>query len=150
MGGKFSRNKGQRGEREIIKLIQPIVDRICGEVGVETCLLERNLLQAHKGGADVFGLDWLSLEVKFQEKENVEQWWGQCVKQAKKGQEPILFFRKTYAREWKVKMFGYLLVEEGAKIRCPVVISERAALVYLESRIRKELQGLVAGKKEVE
>ena len=113
MAGNRSRNKGQRGEREVIKLIQPIVDRVCEEVGCIPIPLERNLIQAHKGGADLHGLDWLALEVKYQETENLTAWWRQCVEQAKEHQTPILFYRRNFVREWRVKMYGHLLIPDG-------------------------------------
>lgn len=139
MGGASSRSKGQRGEREVIKLLQPIIDKAYSECGFEPVVLERNLMQSNKGGFDIVGLDWLALEVKFQETEHLEQWWNQTVRQAstpvdkvtdcgekvrewKRVKEPILFFRKS-RMVWNVRMLGFVEVREGVRIRCPIIIS---------------------------
>lgn len=82
MGGNFSRNKGQRGEREVIKLLQPTVSKVYMEAGFPSLELTRNLSQSQNGGFDIAGLDWLALEVKYQETENVKGWWEQACRQA--------------------------------------------------------------------
>lgn len=82
MSGNMSRNKGQRGEREVIKLLQPTVSRVYVEAGFPMPELTRNLSQSREGGFDISGLDWLALEVKYQETENVKGWWEQACRQA--------------------------------------------------------------------
>lgn len=82
MAGNMSRNKGQRGEREVIQLLQPIVDKLYLEAHMDGPKLRRNLMQSQDGGFDVAGLEWLALEVKFQEIENTTGWWKQTCKQA--------------------------------------------------------------------
>lgn len=98
MSGNMSRNKGQRGEREVVKLLQPIVDKVYGSLGLTPPVLERNLMQSHKGGFDIAGLHWMALEVKYQETLNVGMWWNQTLAQAnvdingnplRKGQPPV-------------------------------------------------------------
>lgn len=95
MQGKGRRAKGQRGERELFKLILE-------KTGIK---LERNLQQTKNGGADAIGLDWLSLEVKYQEKENLSLWWNQTKRQTKKGQMPALAFRAN-RKQWKFMVEG--------------------------------------------
>lgn len=82
MGGLMSRNKGQRGEREVIALLQPTVDRLYVQAGYPTPILARNLSQSREGGFDIAGLEWLAIEVKYQENENVKGWWEQACRQA--------------------------------------------------------------------
>lgn len=82
MGGAMSRNKGQRGEREVIKLLQPTVTRCYMEKGLDVPSLERNLMQSRAGGFDIVGLEWMALEVKRQEVLNVNLWWKQTCAQA--------------------------------------------------------------------
>lgn len=107
MGGKMSRNKGQRGEREVVKLLQPIVDKVYSGMGQESPKLARNLVQSRSGGYDLVGLEWLALEVKFQESFNLKDWWVQTLKQANENQEPVLIYRKSHIK-WRVQMLGVL------------------------------------------
>lgn len=137
MGGKMSRDKGQRGEREVIKLLQPIVDEVYTKWNMEPPSLERNLMQSHKGGCDLAGLGWLALEVKHQESSNLKSWWEQTKSQAN-GREPILIHRKNHGR-WRIRMIGYLVVKDGARVRAPVDIALEAFLAYFRIRIEKEL-----------
>jgi hypothetical protein len=97
MGGLMSLNKGKRGEREVVKLLQAVVDKVHNEKssGLDCPRLQRNTLQSDKGGFDIVGLDWLAVEVKYHETLAVKQWWQQTVKQAKPGQQPVLFYRKS-------------------------------------------------------
>lgn len=137
MAGNMSRNKGQRAEREVCKLLQPVVNQVYGELGRESPELGRNLSQTHKGGYDLIGLDWLALEVKHQEVEQVNTWWEQAKRQAKADQEPVLFYRKNGAK-WKIRMFGYLPAGVN-KVRCPVDIGLDAFLIYLNVRLKNLL-----------
>lgn len=138
MGGLTSRNKGKRGEREVVNLLQPVVTKVAEEVGMgEVPQLQRNLMQSHKGGYDLVGLDWLALEVKFHKTLAVNQWWKQTVAQAKAGQEPVLFYRQNNAA-WRVRMRGQLRVGSDF-VRAPVDIAVEAFLAYFELRLKKEL-----------
>ena len=87
---RASRQKGQRGEREICKILS---EKLGGEY-------KRNLMQTADGGYDVLGLDGWAIEVKFQEKLSIEKWWKQTVEQAN-DKKPVLFFRKS-REEWRV------------------------------------------------
>jgi Holliday junction resolvase len=93
MGGKSSRTKGQAGEREICKIL--------GEaLGIS---LERNLEQTRDGGCDIRLRHW-AIEVKRQEKLQVDKWWEQAVSQAEKCEKhPILIFRQS-RMPWRVIM----------------------------------------------
>lgn len=88
---RASRQKGQRGEREICHLLS---EKLGGEY-------KRNLSQTQDGGYDVLGLEGFAVEVKFQEKLQIEKWWGQTVEQAGKEKVPVLFFRKSRT-PWRV------------------------------------------------
>ena len=87
---RASRQKGQRGEREVCKILS---DKLGGE-------FKRNLMQTAEGGYDVLGLKVWAIEVKFQEKLSIEKWWKQTVEQAN-GKKPVLFFRKS-REDWRV------------------------------------------------
>ena len=148
MGGAMSRNKGQRAEREVVKLLQPVVIEVWNELGREGAApsLERNLMQAHKGGHDLLGLDWLAIEVKHQEQFALASWWQQAKDQADRASqasfdpvEPVLFYRKNNV-PWRVVMFGYLGVNGSKRVRCPVDITPEAFLVWFRLRLLVELR----------
>src|SRR5436190_7891463 len=103
------RSKGQRGEREVVKILQDVVDLVRARYGAEPLVLQRNALQSHLGGCDLHGLDGFAVEVKFVEVEAVGQWWAQAIRQAEKLSQkdrteviPILFYRAS-RRPWAVK-----------------------------------------------
>lgn len=137
MGGTMSRNKGQRGEREVIKLLQPTISLVYGGAGFDIPALERNLMQSNNGGFDLTGLDWLALEVKYQEQEQVKAWWLQTVRQAGLKREPVLFYRRNNVK-WRVRMFGYLIAGDK-RVKCPVDISVEAFLAYFKKRLTNSL-----------
>lgn len=105
LSGKGVRAKGQRGEREVVKLLQAIVDKVHRDfphIGAAPTL-QRNALQAHLGGEDIHGLEGFSVEVKFQENVQVGQWWKQALAQAAKANAvPVLFWRQS-AQKFKVR-----------------------------------------------
>lgn len=140
MAGQFSRNKGQRGEREVIKLLQPIVDRAYKSYPAFGAppRLQRNTLQSDFGGYDVIGLEWLALEVKFQESLSINQWWKQTEKQAKEGQEPVLFYRQSY-KPWVVMMRMEKTIVDR-KFHCRSTITIQDFLIYFEHRLFRNLK----------
>ena len=132
--------KGKRGEREVIKLMQPVLEEVYSMVGRvdEVPKLKRNLMQSAEGGFDIVGLEWLALEVKFHETEQMTGWWEQCKRQAGCGQEPVLIHRKSRVA-WRVRMFGNLPLPSGQKVKCPVDITVDSFLIYLRHRLLQEL-----------
>lgn len=76
------RQKGANGERQVCDLMQPVVDHVANELGMEAPRLHRNLMQASIGGEDIVGLPWYSIEVKRVEKLALAAWWEQAVTQA--------------------------------------------------------------------
>ena len=86
MTGRRSRNKGARGEREVLKLLGE-------ELGIS---LTRNLEQSRAGGGDCLVIRGWCLEIKRQEALSRPSWWRQAVDQAQRvGQEPMLLFRRS-------------------------------------------------------
>ena len=137
MGGLTSRNKGKRGEREVVKLSQPIVDNAYTSAGLEPPILERNLMQSHRGGYDIVGLEFLALEVKFQEQITINAWWRQTTEQAGQNRVPVLIYRKSRVA-WRVVMYGTLAAGVD-KLRVPVDISLEDFLVWFDARLSYEL-----------
>lgn len=109
------RAKGQRGEREVITILQTVVDRVRAKFGAEKIVLQRNVLQAHMGGCDLHGLVGFAVEVKFVETETLGQWWKQCLRQAEDLSKtaqgvptvPILFYRAS-RQPWQVKFRAFV------------------------------------------
>lgn len=83
--GKASRNKGQRGEREVAKLLS----EWSGEK------IERKLGAAREGGSDIEVWGY-SIEVKRAERFRLSKWWEQACEQAEKeGNQPLLVYRRN-------------------------------------------------------
>lgn len=97
-----ARKKGQRGERGVIELLQPIVDEVRLTLGIHPILLQRNAMQAHLGGEDLVGVQGFSIEVKFVEQLNINSWWDQALRQAEAagpGIIPVLLYRAS-RQQW--------------------------------------------------
>ncbi len=97
------RNKGQSGEREVIKILQPIINQVYDEHLMIAPQLQRNTLQSDKGGYDIVGLDGFAFEVKRCERLELDKWWNQAVRQAGNDKEPVLFYRQNRGK-WRVRM----------------------------------------------
>ena len=98
------RTKGQTGEREVIKLLQPIIDRVYDDARQYAPQLQRNTLQSDKGGFDIVGIESqpLRFEVKRCETLNLSAWWQQTLKQAG-NREPVLIYQQS-RKPWRVRM----------------------------------------------
>jgi hypothetical protein len=128
--GLNARSKGQRGEREIVDMLQPIVDKVYG-TGSTSKLLQRNAQQSSVGGHDIVGLDWIALEVKRVETSFQNAWWEQCKRQALVVKaEPVLIYRQS-RQPWKVRMYGHLPVG-SRNVKCVVDIDLPAFLLWFE------------------
>lgn len=141
MGGLMSRNKGKRAEREVIDMLQPLINMVYGEYGLDPEKLKRNTMQSDGGGFDIHGLEWIALEVKHQEVFHLEKWWEQTKSQAGIRQVPVLVYRRNRV-PWRVRMRAEL--EIGAVWKQWVVadISIEEFLLYFTSRLRHELKKL--------
>ena len=141
----FAGLKGKRAEREMVKILQPVVAKAWATAGgmPATCpVLSRNLVQSRQGGYDLVGLDWLALEVKHHETLKVRDWWSQALRQARTDQTPVLVYKKNNVK-WRAVVWGY--VPAGAKrIRCPVDIDLESFLLWFEHRVLDELTKAVA------
>lgn len=85
--GKFSRDKGKRGERELFKILNDYL----GEP-----LFGRNLIQSREGGADSDSQLPVAIEVKYQETLRLPAWLEQTKQQAADaGKLPVLAYRRS-------------------------------------------------------
>lgn len=142
MTGRMSRNKGRRGEREIIDLLQPVVNEVYEGNGRNPPKLKRNSMQSDGGGSDIAGLPWLALEIKYQEKTDsphvLASWWAQTLEQAEGERDPVLFYRRNGAK-WRVQMYG-MLSASGMCFTVPVLISPADFLRWFRVRLNEELK----------
>ncbi len=132
------RNKGKSGEREVVNLLKPVVNKVYEERGLEPPVLFRDTNQSAKGGYDIGGIDWLALEVKRQEVLCINKWWEQTVRQAGPGQIPVLFYRQS-RKPWRVVTQGYLEARRGA-VGLRVELSSGEWLGWLESALNSRLE----------
>jgi len=146
MAKNFAQNKGARAERQAIELLTPVVIEVYESFGLEQPRLQRNTMQADGGGSDIAGLEWMALEIKHQETLHINQWWEQCVGQAKLRivngkevrQEPVLMYKQNNVK-WRVMMYGLLRTGGEQNIRCPVDITLESFLLYFRHKLIKEL-----------
>lgn len=143
------RQKGANAERDIIKLLQPALERVYQQLAADyphladlvgtAPRLQRNALQADGGGSDIAGLEWLALEVKCQETLAVPAWWRQCTEQAGKRQTPVLAYRRNGA-PWRIRMQVRMDVVRYRPAWEPIVeMSWDAFVAYFSMRSYDEL-----------
>ncbi len=139
------RDKGQRAERAVVDLLNPIIARVCAA----DVKLSRNLSQTQKGGHDLVGLDWLAIEVKHQETLCLDQWWAQAKRQAEahslttgKPAIPVLIWKQNRVK-FKVRMPGQL-VAGNLRVNTTVDIALPAFLLWFETMLKTEMQKTVA------
>lgn len=136
----FAGMKGKRAEREMVKILQPVVNKVWevrGLPGASCPVLERNLMQSHKGGYDLVGLDWLALEVKHHETLKVKDWWSQAIRQSRTEQTPVLVYKQNNVK-WRAMLWGYLPAG-SLRVRCPVDIDLPAFLLWFEHQLSAQL-----------
>lgn len=103
--GKASRDKGSRGERELVSLLSD-------ELGVE---VTRNLLQTREGGHDLDGVPGWCLEVKRRAKVTEgekRKWWEQAMDAAfDMGADAAVIYRQDRC-EWRaIVQLGVLNID---------------------------------------
>lgn len=144
MGGLMSRNKGKRAEREVVNMLQPVLDAAYRDAVNDVApILQRNTLQSDRGGYDIVGLDWLALEVKHHETVTpslVDKWWLQCSEQAH-GKVGVLFYRKNGV-PFRIRLrAGIALDESRVAIHSGVIdVDEETFLWVLYKMIVQRLE----------
>ena len=135
MSGKMSRNKGARGEREFIKILQAVVSDVCEEDAPQ---LKRNLFQPMEGGMDVAGLHGIALEVKFQERLNVKQWWEQTVSQKTRDDQVAVLAYRQSRRPWRIMIEGAIM--RPICIHCPVEVTLEDFLKWFRYFVERQCE----------
>lgn len=92
--GRGSRNKGAAGEREAARIIT-------AELPEYPC--ERGARNGVRGADDAIGLPGIHLEVKRQERIEIEKWSQQSEGDAKDGDIPAVIWRRSH-QPWRVSM----------------------------------------------
>ena len=125
-----SRNKGKAGEREVVKLLQELLDGY-------GLTIERNLLtQARSGGVDVVGVPGLAIEVKRAECLQLDKWFEQAKRQAMQLKaRPVLFFRQS-RQPWRVMTE---MCDAATGITAIVVMEWPQARILIRAWVEHEL-----------
>ena len=92
--GKAAKNKGKTGEREVVRILR--------EHGFPEARRTQQF-SGKEGTADVEGIEGVHIEVKRQEKLEVEKWHRQACEDARDGEIPIVAFRRS-GQPWRVVM----------------------------------------------
>lgn len=84
---KMQREKGARGERELLGLLSEQLGTV----------VQRNLVQTRDSGADSLSIPGFSIEVKRQEIPFRQAWWDQvnATRHQNGGVIPVLFYRQS-------------------------------------------------------
>jgi len=140
MGGKASRDKGGRGEREVIALLQPVVDHVCGLLGVVRLELQRNPRQRYAPKLyDLIGVPWIALEVKRVENlSGLGSWWRQTLAATREHQIPVLFYRQNHGK-WNVRMRVPIKVSDTIHVRATVTVDAVTFQVWFQQLLLHHL-----------
>lgn len=115
-----ARSKGARGEREVVTLMNRIIDNVLAsqawdDVVIKTAkaCIQRNQAQSAVGGHDLNGVFGLSVEIKRVEVLAVDKWWEQCRAQSmRNGEHPVLLYRKNN-NPWRCVTLGHAPLPGG-------------------------------------
>lgn len=136
------RQKGQEGEREVQRALEPIVRKVMGEMGMELpdkAIVQRNQNQSEVGGSDLSNTFGMSIEVKRQEQLSVGTWWAQCVKSAAEQNEcPVLLYRQN-GKKWKCRTLVWLYLPDGAQMQTEAEFTWDFFLTWFEQWVRRKM-----------
>lgn len=123
------RNKGQTGEREVVRLLNGVIEKLLAQqcwtedvVNAATKCIQRNQQQSAVGGADLTGVFGLAIEIKRQENVQIDKWWAQCTEQAARNNEvPVLLYRQNH-QPWRCVMLGLAVLpgERSSSLRMEI------------------------------
>lgn len=145
---KKKTNNQIRGEAEICRYLQPIVDK-CYQPLLRQLRLNKTpqvSLNPHdeiKGGFDILGLEWLSFSIKFDGRNRYKEWWPELLEKTESDQEPVLFYR-TKQTEWFAVMKMYSDIDEK-RFFAFAHVPLHHFLIYFEYRLKLELKEKVKG-----
>lgn len=143
------RQKGAEGERQVIKMLTPIIQDVMralefpeDKIAAALKSVQRNQNQSAVGGNDLSNTFGLSIEVKRQEQLAINTWWAQCEAAAQRNDElPVLIFKQNN-KPWRFITWGFL--------HCPGTeggwTSVRARVEFNEETFKKWFTEWVRGK----
>jgi hypothetical protein len=136
------RAKGQNGEREIVDLLEPIVQRLLREGGhpiPDKPVIQRNQNQSAVGGSDLSNTFGMAIEIKRQEQLSVNTWWAQCVKAANTLKEhPVLLYRQN-GKKWKCVTLAWLQLPGGELVQVRAEFSVEEFLLWFAKWVEQKL-----------
>lgn len=132
-----ARQKGARGEREIVHLLNGTIEGLMSSqewpedvVSTARSCIQRNQNQTAVGGSDLSNVFGLAVEIKRCEKLLIEQWWIQCVSQAKRNNEhPVLLYRQSN-NPWRCITLGHAPLPGGRMSSMRVQFEEDAFVTW--------------------
>lgn len=99
------RNKGQRGEREIVDWCNDVYREVHELLSMQLPpkpIAQRRQNQSAVGGMDIDNTCGYAFEIKRQETLKVNTWWEQCVISASEtGKRPVLLYKQS-RKPWQV------------------------------------------------
>lgn len=136
------RQKGQEGEREIQRALEPIVRKLMLEGGYplsDKPIVQRNQNQSAVGGSDLSNTFGLCIEVKRQEQLAINTWWKQCEAAAKDNDEhPVLVYRQN-GKKWRCVTLVWLHLPGGMQQQARAEMDWDSFLGWFEQWVRLKL-----------
>ena len=141
------RQKGQEGEREVQRALEPIVRRVMEAGGYalpDKPIIQRNQNQSAVGGSDLINTFGMCIEVKRQEQLSINTWWKQCTTAATENSEhPVLLYRQN-GKKWRCVTTLWLHLPGGAQQQARAEMDWDSFLHWFEEWVRRTLaQGAV-------
>lgn len=137
MGGAMSKRKGATGEREAVRMLDSIIERLLASQewpadvvkAAQECI-QRNQNQSAVGGCDLNGVFGMAVEIKRQEQLSINTWWKQCEEQAKRNNEhPVLLYRQNN-NPWRCITIGAAPLPGGRMGTMRIQMEEDAFKVW--------------------
>jgi Holliday junction resolvase len=141
------RQKGQEGEREIQRALEPIVRRVMQATQAgnyplpDKPIVQRNQNQSAVGGNDLSNTFGMSIEVKRQEQLSVNTWWQQCTAAAERNNEhPVLLYRQN-RKKWRCVTLVWLHLPGGAQQQVRAEFDFDTFLHWFEQWVLRKISG---------
>jgi hypothetical protein len=136
------RQKGQEGEREIQRALEPIIRKLMTDGGYllpEKAIVQRNQNQSAVGGSDLSNTFGLAIEVKRQEQLSINTWWKQCETAADDNKEhPVLLYRQN-GKKWRCVTLVWLHLPGGMQQQARAEMDWDSFLCWFEQWVRQKL-----------
>lgn len=136
------RQKGQEGEREIQRALEPIIRKLMTDGRFplpDKPIVQRNQNQSAVGGSDLSNTFGLAIEVKRQEQLSINTWWKQCETAAKdNGEHPVLLYRQN-GKKWRCVTLVWLPLHNGTQQQARAEMDWDTFLGWFEQWVRLKL-----------